>query len=379
MTGGVCNDADSMKQHRQIPSTSRRTAPAADGSGSRRPVILEFPGSGNSYSDCFCQALAAEGAIVVEARYSGRWLLRNLIGADYAHFHWPSFHYAASTMPAVLYKAIKFAALLLLMRAFGVRIIWTAHNLYPHERNSPPWIDYAVRRMVVGLSDRVFVHGRTAGGILERELGVDPDRVVSIAHGHFLDHYPMQATREEARLRLGLPLDKGVFAFIGHCRRYKNVTELVAAFQRDFHDSWLVIAGRCPDDAYRSEIEQLVRSKPDRILFEPRFIDDAELQFFIRAADAVVLPFRDVLTSGSAILALSFGRPVVAPRIGNLVEVVNEEMGILYSVEDQNGLVNGMRAGLSRRFDQATIMRHIASLRWQDAAATVLAALRETR
>jgi len=113
--------------------------------------------------------------------------------------------------------------------------------------------------------------------------------------------------------------------------------------------------------------------------FVHHFIDDAELQFFIRAADAVVLPFRDVLTSGSAILALSFGRPVVAPRIGNLVEIVNEEMGILYAVEDQNGLVNGMRSALSRRFDQATIMRHIASLRWQDAAATVLAALRETR
>jgi beta-1,4-mannosyltransferase len=379
MTGGAGNDPDSMKQPQQIPSVSRRAAPAADGSRSRRPVILEFPGRGDSYSDCFCPALAAEGAIVKQATYSGRWLLRNLIGADYAHFHWPSFHYADSTMPAVLYKAVKFAVILLLMRALGVRIIWTAHNLYPHERNSPSWIDYAVRRMVVGLSDRVFVHGRTAGGILEHELGVDPDRLVSIAHGHFLDHYPMQATREEARHRLGLPLDRGVFAFIGHCRRYKNVTQLVAAFQQHFRDSWLVIAGKCPDDAYRSEIEQLVRAKPDHILFEPRFIDDAELQFFIRAADAVVLPFRDVLTSGSAILALSFGRPVVAPRIGNLVEVVNEEMGILYEVEDQNGLVNGMRAGLSRRFDQATIMRHIASLRWQDAAATVLRALRETR
>ena len=112
MTGGVSKDPDSMKQPQQIPNVSRRTALAADGSRPRRPVILEFPGRGDPYSDFFCPALAAEGAIVIEARYSGRWLLRNLMSADYAHFHWPSFHYAASTMPAVLYKAVKFAVVL---------------------------------------------------------------------------------------------------------------------------------------------------------------------------------------------------------------------------------------------------------------------------
>ena len=47
-----------------------------------------------------------------------------------------------------------------------------------------------------------------------------------------------------------------------------------------------------------------------------RYIPDAELQVWLRAADVVVLPFRDILTSGSAILALSFGRAVVAPALG---------------------------------------------------------------
>jgi glycosyltransferase involved in cell wall biosynthesis len=189
----------------------------------------------------------------------------------------------------------------------------------------------------------------------------------------------MQASREEARRRLGLPLDARVFAFVGHCRRYKNVTTLVAAFQQHFDDAWLVIPGKCPEDAYRAELEALVRTKPQRILCELRYIDDGDLQYFVRAADAVVLPFQDVLTSGSAILALSFGRPVVAPRRGNLIELVNEEVGILYDPDDPAGLAAGMRAALARRFDQDAIMRYAASLRWQDAATTVLAALREAR
>ena len=340
-------------------------------------VILEFPGRGDSYSDSFCAALRAAGACVVEGRYSIRWLLKHLPRADFVHFHWPSFHYGDRSVLAALAKAVLFACMLIGIRFARVRLLWTAHNLYPHERSSPPWVDHAVRRLVVALSDRVFVHGPTAGAIVQRELGVDASRLVPIVHGSFLDYYPMFASREEARRRLGLPLDARVFAFVGHCRRYKNVTGLVTVFQRYLDGAWLVIAGNCPEDAYRTELETLIRARPQRILRELRYIDDADLQYFVRAADAVVLPFRDVLTSGSAILALSFGRPVIVPRLGNMVEVVNEEVGILYDPDDPGGLAAGMRAALARRFDQDAIMRYAASLRWQDAAATVLAALRE--
>jgi len=343
----------------------------------RPPVILEFPGRGDSYSDSFCAALNAAGACVVEGRYSIRWLLKHLRRADFVHFHWPSFHYGDRSALAAFAKSLLFAFMLIGIRLARVRLLWTAHNLYPHERSSPPWVDSAVRKLVVALSDRVFVHGKTAGAIVQRELGVDARRLVPIVHGSFLDYYPMHASREEARRRLGLPLDARVLAFVGHCRRYKNVTGLVTAFQQHVDDAWLVIAGNCPEPAYRAELEALIRAKPQRILRELRYIVDADLQYFIRAADAVVLPFRDVLTSGSAILALSFGRPVVGPRLGNMVEVVNEEVGILYDPDDPGGLASGMRAALGRRFDQGTIMRYAASLRWQDTAVTVLESLRE--
>ncbi|MEZ4597387.1 MAG: glycosyltransferase [Chloroflexota bacterium] len=50
----------------------------------------------------------------------------------------------------------------------------------------------------------------------------------------------------------------------------------------------------------------------------PGNVPDDRMQVFLRAADVMVLPYRDVLTSGSAILAMTFGLPVVAPRIGCL-------------------------------------------------------------
>jgi len=50
-------------------------------------------------------------------------------------------------------------------------------------------------------------------------------------------------------------------------------------------------------------------------------------------ADAVVLPFRDILTSGSAILALSHGRPVIAPALGCLPGTLPSDATFLYDAD----------------------------------------------
>ena len=61
------------------------------------------------------------------------------------------------------------------------------------------------------------------------------------------------------------------------------------------------------------------------------------MQLFLRGADVMVLPYRDVLTSGSAILGMTFGLPIVAPRIGCLPETL-EGCSILYDADQPDGL-----------------------------------------
>jgi beta-1,4-mannosyltransferase len=64
----------------------------------------------------------------------------------------------------------------------------------------------------------------------------------------------------------------------------------------------------------------------------------------LNAADVAVLPFLDVLTSGSAILALSFGKPVILPDIGCLPELIDDSMGQLFDPKNTNGLKEAMAA-----------------------------------
>lgn len=49
----------------------------------------------------------------------------------------------------------------------------------------------------------------------------------------------------------------------------------------------------------------------------------------------MVLPYKTVLTSGAALLALSFMKPVIAPKIGLIPELVDENIGELFDTYEE--------------------------------------------
>src|SRR5439155_7733548 len=61
-----------------------------------------------------------------------------------------------------------------------------------------------------------------------------------------------------------------------------------------------------------------------RIRYHLDFVDADAAQVFFRAADLVVQPYREILNSGTALLALSFDRPVLVPRHGAGVDLATE-------------------------------------------------------
>jgi glycosyltransferase involved in cell wall biosynthesis len=50
-------------------------------------------------------------------------------------------------------------------------------------------------------------------------------------------------------------------------------------------------------------------------------VPDDELQVYLRAADVAAFPFRSVTNSGSVLLALGFGVPVVIPDLPELAAI----------------------------------------------------------
>lgn len=105
-------------------------------------------------------------------------------------------------------------------------------------------------------------------------------------------------------------------------------------------------------------------------------IADDDIQYFFRAADVVVFPFRKTQTSGSLMLALSFGRPVIAPAIATLPEyIIDADSGILFDPTHPENLAHALSEAASAPLaDMAEAARQQAeSLKWENMARVHLA------
>jgi glycosyltransferase involved in cell wall biosynthesis len=170
--------------------------------------------------------------------------------------------------------------------------------------------------------------------------------------------------REEARRALGLGPEEFVATFLGQIRPYKGVSQLIRCFNASgLTSSRLLIAGRPRNAALVQELRELAGSSSSIQLFLD-FVDAADVQKFLGAADLVVLPYTNILNSGCAILALSFNRPVLLPALGamaDLREMVGSDWVRLYDGSSPRTSFATRRNG--RSGGGIPVQRHLLSMR----------------
>jgi glycosyltransferase involved in cell wall biosynthesis len=246
---------------------------------------------------------------------------RRLAGARVLHLHWV-FAFAlpgARGFPAMRGAAQAwFLVVLRVCRMAGMHLVWTAHNVLPHE---PVFADdVSARRALVEASDLVLVHSQSTLDELAA-LGAVPRRNAVIPHG------PIGPSPAAGPLRTPGAGDRPrEFLFFGRVLEYKGVDDLLAAFLAMPADvaAHLTIAGQCDDPGRRSRLYALARRGGARVLLRLDYVPGDEVAQLLGAADAVVLPFRQVSTSGSAMLALSHGRPLIVPDLAGLADLPDQ-------------------------------------------------------
>lgn len=336
--------------------------------------VFAFPRASTAYTAAFYAAVERLGVQVGEGNFSGRWLWRHLAPGDWVHLHWPSFLYAAPGTLATLTGFLRFVALLLLVRARGARLAWTAHNLLPHDPSPVPGLDRLGRHLVIRAAAAIFVHGTEARRALLGAFPAAAARTTVISHGHWIDFYPPPPAQAAARAALGLPAAGYVFLFFGFCKPYKNLHRLVQVFRASGLGATLLVAGKFQSAAYRQQIRALAGGDT-RIRIDEGFIADDRVPLYLAAADAVVAPYRDILTSGTAVLAMGFGRPLVSVDRGFLRDIVTAETGVLYPPDDPEGLARSLAAAMARQFSAEAIVAHARNFDFDAAARDFLRAL----
>ena len=87
-------------------------------------------------------------------------------------------------------------------------------------------------------------------------------------------------------------------------------------------------------------------------MYHGGYIKDEDVATYFKAADIVCLPFTTITTSGSTILALTFGKPIIAPRMGALKDIP-AEAGYFYDPDDPHGLDAALKLAVSDRKELA--------------------------
>lgn len=260
---------------------------------------------------------------------------------DVVHIHWlESFIKGQSLITRLLYS-VKFLLDILLTRLSGVKVVWTIHDYLEHDAPHPE-LELWLRKVLVHLSNKLIIHNQSFLETIASEYGFPEKKAVVIPHGHYRNVYGSSIDKSIARQKLNLPTDKLVYLYLGMIRPYKGIEDLLDVWEKHkFDNSLLLIAGNPIIPEYGKFIKDKIDTLNDVLLYD-FFIKNEDIHLFFSAADIVVLPFKKVLTSGSAILAMSFGKPIIAPKMGSLPDLLSDAKTLLYDSQDKTGLATAL-------------------------------------
>ncbi|MEZ4865063.1 MAG: glycosyltransferase [Caldilineaceae bacterium] len=318
----------------------------------------------NPYGGLLARGLAAAGVELVAGyakEFNRAWVEANRGVVDVLHINWPHTLYDAPELAERVARGAEFIANLALARELGYKVVWTVHNLFPHDSQNHE-LDRLIRLALVQYCTALIVHCEEARRLVQHHFQ-RTEKVFVIPHGHFIDAYPNSISRAEARRQLDIGDDRFVYLFFGNVRRYKGLEQLLATFHELPDPNSVLLLAAKVFNAYGDDFVEQARQRDPRIIIRSsRFFANEEFQLFFNAADVGVLPFVDVLTSGSTITALSFGLPVIVPAVGCLPELVDDRVGICYDQQKADALPAAMRAIQQR---DLTPLRQAAYVRAQ--------------
>lgn len=293
----------------------------------------------NMYNDLLSDSLSDEGLDIQDLEH-GKLMLKigGAKAGDIVHVHWIHHAYQHPNRLIFLIKSCILLLTLTYLRLRRVGFVWTIHNLYPHQVKYP-LMERWMRTLICKHCRGLIVASQSIKRKVIETFHVPPGKVHVVKHGHYLDVYKPQGV--SIRERYGIGEDGDVLLFMGAIKAYKGVEELVQAFHKlKAPNTYLIIAGKA-DSELRDYLEREANSR--QIILKLEFIPNEEVADLLLAADIMVLPYKEITTSGSAILGLSFKKLVVMPDNEFIDEYFLKDMVVRYDASQPAGLENALK------------------------------------
>lgn len=301
---------------------------------------------------------------------------------DIVHLHWVD-HLLLRKPPVGYLMSAVFLFAVRLQRWRGAKVVWTVHNVAPHERLWPPRLEsWFWASWVRALDGFIVLSDAGLDEVRSAHPGLRDVPLFTIPHGHYRAYYEdaAEAPPADSRPAPVAPSRRGTrYLFFGQMRGYKNVPQLIRSFLASGIDGATLTLVGWAEPPLRDEIASLGEAS-DSVSVRFAHVPDREVASLVRAADVMVCAHGRVLNSGAAMLALSFDRRVVLPRTPSFVELRNlagAEWVFLFDPPLSPQTFEEVERWLAEREDGATV--DLSPFDWQHIAEQTFAAYASLR
>ncbi len=214
-----------------------------------------------------------------------------------------------------------------------------------------------------------------------RRAGVPESRIIVAPDAVDLEIFHVRESKEEAKVRCGLPINVPVVLYAGHLYERKGAYKLAEALSR-MSSVLGVFVGGVSVDVERFKA-QWGNASSIRILGHK---PPADIPHFLRAADVLVIPNSSKDTDSSLYTSpmklfeyMASGTPIVASRVPSILEVVGEDGVVFAEPDDSVSLEKAILNVLSEREVSPRALRAreiVNSFTWRRRAERILRSIR---
>lgn len=159
-----------------------------------------------------------------------------------------------------------------------------------------------------------------------------------VEHDRYFSPYFL-GSQEQARRMLNLDLQKKIIVSLGFIQQHKGFDRVIDAMELlDGDEIQYFIVGSKREEVgdiieYYNYLEDRVGASEKSINIVHKFLSDEEFDIWIRAADALILPYREIWSSGVGARAKLLDCPVIASNLPTLVEQLAEQVHYIFNDE----------------------------------------------
>ena len=221
----------------------------------------------------------------------------------------------------------------------GKNLFWESHD---------GRLNFFIKRVLLKCKEIVSISQGLKNFYVEK--GINPGKILVAPDGVDLKEFDIPISKEEARKKLGLPLNKKITLYTGSFYLYdwKGIDVLLSAaklFSNEY--LFLLVGGNIEEikkvkDKYKSENILLIGRRPHR-----------DMPYYLKAADVLVLPNKksdeisEKYTSPLKLFEyMASGRPIIASDLPSIREILNTDNAILVQSDDPQSLAEGINVAL---------------------------------